>query len=233
MKKRTNRIIIGVLAVITLFMMTAVAVPYFFKDQLTLTNVQADTPSNWKELDIKKFDKIAVAGSWSVRISQGTEYSVKVQAPAELVAKSCSVENGELIINKYTGDITPTPRIEIIMPTLESIHVFGASEIRVSNFNGEKHPFALTVEGATSFRADNSTFANVDVECQGASSIVFRSCLITAAVVNVSGASNVEIERMDGGELSGSLNGVASLRYSGKVSGNKIKTTGLAAVKQN
>ena len=233
MRKRTNKIIIGVLAVITLFMMTAVALPYFFKDHLTLTNVQADTPSSWKELDVKKFDKITVAGSWSVRISQGTEYSVKVQAPAELVAKSCTLENGELIINKYDGDITPTPRIEITMPTLESIHVLGASEIHVSNFNAEKRPFALTVEGATSFRADNSTFANLDIACQGASSIVFRSCLITAAVVNVSGASNVELERMDGGELSGSLNGVASLRYSGNISANKIKTTGLAVVKQN
>ncbi|MFA6075491.1 MAG: DUF2807 domain-containing protein [Negativicutes bacterium] len=233
MKKRTTKILLGVLAAITLFVMIAVALPYFFKDHLTLTPVQLNAESDWQELQLNNFDKITVFGSWAVRIKQGNEYSVSVKAPAGLTDKSCTVQNGELIINKLADNLNSAPRIEITMPKLQNVHILGAAEVRVSDFKAPKQPFVLTVEGATSFRADRSTFENVKIACQGASSIEFRGCVINSADVNIAGASSVELDRMNGGELTGELNGVASLRYSGNIASNKIKTSGLAVVKQN
>lgn len=235
MKKKTTKIIVSILAGLTLLIMIAVAVPYFFRDSLVVTRANTETVSDAKTMsvNIKSFDKIAVSGSWEVQINQGKEYSVKVKAPEEYIAKSCSVKNGELIINKLADNLKQTPYIEITLPVLSSVHVIGASEIRLVDFNGAKQAFALVVEGATSFRAERATFDKVTIACQGASNIEFRNCIINQAEINVAGASNVELDRMNGGELTGALEGVAALHYSGNVSANKIKASGLAVVKQN
>jgi len=233
MKKHTTKILIGVLAVVVLIAMAVVATPYFFKDQFAVTAVPANSKSDWKELQLKNFSKITVAGSWAVQIHQGAGYSVKVLAPADMIDTSCMVQNGELVVNKLAENVNPTPRIEITMPKLQGIHILGAAQVLVSDFDAENQAFALTVEGATSFHGERLKYDNINITCLGASSIKFNGCKLNSAAVNVSGASSGELDRMTGGELPGELNGVASLRYSGKVSGNKIKTSGLAVVKQS
>ena len=232
MKKHTTKILIGGLAIVALIVMATVATPYFFKDQFAITSVPSTSKSDWKELQLKNFSKIMVSGSWEVQIRQGTVYSVKVLAPVAMIDTSCVVKNDELVINKLAANVNPTPRIEITMPNLQSIHILGAAQVLVGDFDAENKDFNLTVEGATSFHGERLKYDSVNITCLGASSIKFTGCSLNSAAVNVSGASNVELERMTGGELTGELNGVASLRYGGNISANKIKTSGLAVVKQ-
>ncbi len=120
-------------------------------------------------------------------------------------------------------------KASIGIPSLTSLENRGVLDILIRDFT-EKDLFILS-NGMADIRGDNNRIETLKLNIPGAGSTDFRDSEITNAEIQMSGVGSVQLN-MNGGFLKGTLSGMGSIEYSGTVSRNTIKTTGLGSVEK-
>ena len=181
-------------------------------------------------LEVQDFSSIDFIGAWNVKITQGSTYNVEVEGPRNLLGEIELQQTGKQLSvrNDYKGGFgTETFTIRMTIPELEGITIAGGADLSFDGFTGEE--LDVTLSGAGRIRAFNSEYKMLNVTCSGAGQLDFTDLIIRDANVNLSGAGEVLVN-MDGGELSGSISGMGSVKYEGRISNQSIRVSGLGEV---
>ncbi|MCF7927810.1 MAG: DUF2807 domain-containing protein [Spirochaetales bacterium] len=184
-----------------------------------------------------EFDSINIDGFWELEITRGDVSKVRIEAPENFIENlAVTATNGELSIEQeqklfYIGMGTKNRRLraEITLPVLRSLKITGGGDLHLSGMETEN--LKILLEGAGSFTAKNSRVENLTLDIRGAASVDMAGCPVTNALVDMEGAGSILLN-MEGGRLSGSIEGAGSLEYTGSVLEETINTSGFASVEQ-
>ncbi|HAK46277.1 MAG TPA: hypothetical protein DCO79_10230 [Spirochaeta sp.] len=190
-------------------------------------------PMITEEYDIDDFSDIRIVGGWDVLVIADDEFRVTVDYSEE-ARDEVEVEKrgGGLYLGmdmKNSGSLGDFhgASATIYMPDLDTVEVDGAVNLNVEDFKGGKLDFSL--DGAGQITGENCSFEMLEIESNGAVNVDFYDSETVSADVNIDGAGNVMLN-MNGGELSGSLSGLAHLEYTGTVSRMTVREDGIANV---
>lgn len=178
------------------------------------------------------FETVEIIGAWQVKLEAGEEYRVTVEAP-EKAMNNLSVEKKgdtlQLDFDRWTAFMEGAVEATVTMPTIRRIEAEGGSKITVTGFSGDD--FDLKIEGASNVKGIENSITNLTIEADGAVSIDFEQSLVTNAHIELAGAGSVDL-RMNGGRLTGSIEGLGNVTYYGDVEVENISTEGLSDVER-
>jgi hypothetical protein len=178
-----------------------------------------------KEFDFKGFTAVEARNAMKVEVRRGESFSVAVEADTEAlddVKVSLVDRTLKAKLEARWGHIgllfkgASSPRLIVTMPELRSIELAAASRGEISGFTGLE-TFQATLAGASSLSGD--------VACRrlklegGAASHFQLSGSAETAEIDLSAASNANLEKMTVGDARVKLGGAASLtvNMSGKL----------------
>ena len=162
------------------------------------------------------FTGVSVVGPFSVSIVLGP-YSIKVTVDSGLHRRLDVREEGQLLIVGFEpgSEIdSQTMDVEIVMPTLASISLAGATVATISGFSGST--LEVQLSGAATLEGQTVSYdllmANVDT-----TSVLLIEDVspLPAADVNVSAVSSATVNLIDNAVLTGTATGTSSLGYYG------------------
>ncbi len=182
-----------------------------------------------RNYDFDDFEVISIAGIWQVDIMQSEEYAVEVPKEMEN-SMTVSSQNGSLnllIDGRINLGSGMHIKAVILTPSLDTLKVRGAAKVTMSGLSAEW--LQIYTDGASQVEGFDNTVENLYLDCKGAVNIDFTSSITTNAEVHLAGATNVMLS-MNGGTLTGRMEGVGSVVYSGTVSEESIQTEGFANV---
>ncbi len=189
-------------------------------------------PQAAKTYDFSDFSEVSISGAWKVEIVQSSTYAVEVHAPENTMNMVSVAKNGgklAISLEKITNLGFTRMSATIHLPSLKSLEAYGGSKITFSGFNEET--LNIKIEGASDVEGEKNTIQNLFLKGAGASKVDLKESPVTNADVRVEGAGSVELN-MAGGDLTGSLSGAVSLKYSGSVKSQRVETAGAVSVKQ-
>ena len=162
------------------------------------------------------FTGVSVGGPFSVSIVPG-QYSISVTVDSGLHRRLDVREEGQLLIVEFEAGSniqSETMTVEIVMPTLESMSLAGATFATIFDFSGSF--LEVQLAGVATLEGQNVSYdllmANVD-----AVSVLLMEDVspIPAADVNVSAVSSATVNMMDSAVLTGSAIATSSISYYG------------------
>ena len=180
------------------------------------------------------FHGIEVAGRWQVKLTQGADWRVDLSYPEALEERVTVQVRGDRIElglesgSSWNETVLPVSA-DIVMPELEELEVRGAAELEVSGFQGRR--LEIDIAGAAQLEGRDGHYDELDLSVAGASDIDLIGIAVTAAEVDLAGASKVMLT-MDGGALSGSMAGAGTIEYHGAVSTESVRVAGAARVER-
>jgi hypothetical protein len=160
------------------------------------------------------FSRISLNGEADIDVQVGGEQSMSVRADDNLIGDvQTKVQDGTLDISQpdnvgFDPDIGINIRITI--PSLESIELSGAGDVRVTGVRGSS--FRTVVSGAGNVTAAGEV-DRVEVEVTGAGDVVLSELVAGDATVEISGAGDVQVYATE--SLSASVSGAGDIVYSG------------------
>ncbi len=89
----------------------------------------------------------------------------------------------------------------------------------------------MVCEGAANLVFEERTIGDLTLQTAGAANIDLGDSLVENAVLDMSGASQLLIN-MNGGSLTGRVEGVANVRYSGDVSSMDVDTDAIVRIRR-
>ena len=183
--------------------------------------------------ELSGFSEIDIEGNWNVTITRGDDWQVELSSSDnDLDAMEVSVRGERLSLGvadpgSFFGGSTGTFSADIVMPGLTELNAAGASQMRLTGFNGER--LSIDVAGANRVIGNDGRYDELDLSLAGAGDVALEGFVFTDAHVNLAGASSLRLT-MDGGELTGAVAGASAIRYSGTVSRQAIDVAGFSIV---
>jgi hypothetical protein len=164
--------------------------------------------------ELGPFSRISLNGEADVNVQVGAEQSVSLRADDNLIGDvQTRVQGGTLDISQPDNvDLDPDIgiNVKIAIPSLESIELSGAGDVRVTGVSGST--FRTVVSGAGNVTATGKV-DRVEVEVTGAGDVVLSELVAGDANVEISGAGDVHVYASD--SLSASVSGAGDIVYSG------------------
>ena len=183
---------------------------------------------------LRGFHRVEVAGKWQVNLTQGADWKVDLSYSEALQDRVKVHLAGDRLRLGFKSDV---PRNDaslpvtanIMMPELEEVEVRGAAMIELSGFQG-RH-LEMEIEGAARIEGRDGRYDELELSAAGASEIDLRGIAVTDADIDLAGASNVTLT-MDGGTLSGSMEGAGRVEYYGTLETQSVRVAGAARIEQ-
>jgi hypothetical protein len=180
--------------------------------------VEKSSPDNIQEnYSFEQFDSLYTQGSWNVTIEKGERYSVQIDIPRRAKEEvEVNLDTNTLILGLdswMTALTKGTMKAKIVTPELEKIEAEGGSKVTFSGFEGEK--LEMICKGAIQAVGDGNRYDELTIDADGAVTIDLKNSDVERARVELSGTGKVEIALLDGGSLSGSIEGLGKITYSG------------------
>ncbi len=167
---------------------------------------------------LEQFNSVYAKGSWNISIKKGGSYSVHMEIPRGAKEKvEVKLDSDTLILelDSWLTTLTAgTMKANISTPELKKIEVEGGSKIAFSGFEGEE--LELICEGAIQVVGDNNTYGELVIDTEGAVTIDLTNSTAEHARVELSGTGKAELALISGGTLTGSIEGVGKINYSGE-----------------
>lgn len=176
------------------------------------------TAQNKKGYPLKDFDKLDMSSAFQIEVTQGSTFSVSVDAERseDLDDLSVIIRNGTLIAKYRDGkggwkwnNNRKKVYFAIVMPTLKLVDFSGATKSKISGFN-DLEELILKFSGAANSEI-NVKADKVKLDCSGASSIKMNG---NASKMNfdVSGASNVNCYNFPARDVDADISGASSVK---------------------
>jgi hypothetical protein len=203
-----------------------------------------------KEFSLTDFQSVAVGNAFQTEITQAENFSVSITADDNLFDYIQVEKFGQQLKIRFDhthGFGHGTLKAKITMPTLEALHVSGASQVYLSGFKLSK-PIDIEVSGAStldgSLVADRvnmlasgasrinlkGTATELNLKADGASRTNLDDLIVDTASVHFSGASNGSIAAKN--KLDYDLSGASNLTYLGRPTISTSRTSGASSIHQ-
>ena len=173
-----------------------------------------------RHIEVERFAAIELGGGWDLQFTHASDYSAVLIGDRELV------DTAEV---STAGDEDRTVRIMITAPAIEALTLAGAVNGTIVGLDAAE----LTVlsDGATNLVFEDSTIGDLTLQTAGAANIDLGDSLVENGVLDMSGASQLVIN-MNGGSLTGRVEGVGNVRYSGDVSSVDVDTDAIVRIRR-
>lgn len=235
--KTSNKILVGVAAIILV-----IGLGLIIGIRVILHNAEGETgfiqskPSfsagDWieKEYEYRDFKQVEFSGGWKAALESGKEYRIVVRLPKELEdVLEVKKRGGTLLVgtDKIYDMEGKHFEVRITMPELEALEAIGGIDARLSGFSGS----TMFIEGSGGLNivAEDCRYDDLRFETSGGTNAELRDMPVRNAHIESTGALNMVLT-MEGGELSGRINGVCSLDYYGEVSNNTLSVSGVSSI---
>jgi hypothetical protein len=151
-----------------------------------------DSPVIEKEINLTGFARVYALDKFTVTITKGNNFSIKVKGPSNDVNDiDFKLTSGNTLDIQYRTYYRKRPAITIVitMPDLLSVVLAGAANATVNGFGGQNHVMRTILSGASKCIV-NGTGINAQVEASGASVLTINGA--TASLYgSISGASKL------------------------------------------
>lgn len=235
--KKSQIAVLGALAFIALVMLVMMGLGRIAVGKAVdfNTNSRSDGQSSSgnsisETLDLDDFDSVLVEGAWKVRIYQSDSFGVDLNYPSDLEAQIlASVKGSQLVLgtqNWRTGNGDDLIAY-IYMPSLSELQIDGAADASFQGFS--ENQMSVLLDGAAQIKGYDSEVRDLNVRLQGLGQIDLEGIKAVNAQVNLDGAGEIILD-MNGGDLSGSLEGLGQISYSGSVAREDVEVDGLGKV---
>lgn len=200
---------------------------------------------------VSDYDKIAVAGSFNVKLLKGKEGAITVKADENLMEYIITeVKNGDLKIRTKKGYSINTRKTIVITVPFETINavslagsgdVFSADVIETSdlklslagsgslNLNVSTQNLSSSIAGSGNIRL-NGNSNEFTCSVAGSGNLDGYELKTRIATVKIAGSGNVEINAIN--EINAKTAGSGNIYYSGNPSVEKITTAGSGSIKK-
>lgn len=184
-----------------------------------------------KSYDLENFSVIAVEGLWEISIRAGDEYSVDVNMPDSWESGEVFISGEKIVFGGPVNErsVEESATASVTMPILKGIDVAGAASVTFDGFDSEN--LDIRIEGAAQIRALDSSAEDVSVEVAGVGQVDLTDLLTVNARVILEGAGEVKLN-LDGGVLSGRIDGVGRVAYTGSVEDTDVSIDGMGRVRR-
>ena len=195
------------------------------------------------------FDALAVESAYDVTARSGKEYAVEVTADDNVMEYVSVQQNGSQLKLGLSQPLRlqgVTLRAEITVPTLRSVDVGGASQVRINGIECSELELDLSgasqIQGqlfASDLHVDLSGASKVQlsgqcdhlaVDASGASSANLEELVSESSSIDASGASQVHIHTR--GELIADVSGASKLTHNQEAEIGRVETSGASSMSQ-
>jgi hypothetical protein len=165
-----------------------------------------------EEFDLSGFDRVEVSNAFDVQIRQGDDFSVTARVDDSVVEYLEIVQQGDTLRiglkpHTYTMVNVETLEAEVTMPELRGLEVSGAGIVSLAGFQSSE-AFYADVSGASSLHGDLRT-GGVRFDVSGSSDAQLSGSG-EDLVMNVSGASSVDLAEFPVGDADIQVSGASS-----------------------
>ena len=182
-----------------------------------------------RQIETERFTAILLTGGWELHLTHAAEYSVVLIGDQDLVdAVEVSSAGDALSIYFRDVDEDRTARIMVTAPAIETLSLAGVVNGTVVGLDAAE--LTVSLDGATHLVFEDSTIGDLTLQTAGAANIDLEESLVENAVLSLAGANQLRIT-MDGGSLTGRVEGVGNVRYSGETSSVNVDTDGIVRVR--
>ena len=184
-----------------------------------------------RHIDVERFAALELRGGWDLQVTHASEYSAVLSGDRALVdTAEVSTAGDRLSIHlREDDDEDRTVRITITAPAIDALSLAGAVKGTVAGLNAAE--LTVLAEGATNLIFEDSTIGDLTLQTAGAANIDLEESLVGNAVLSLAGANQLRIT-MNGGSLTGRVEGVGNVRYSGETSSVNVDTDGIVRVRR-
>lgn len=198
-------------------------------------SVEATGIVETKEFDLKNFSELYFENMWDVEIIEGDGYGIAVEADQALFDEMTVRKDGRTVRFSYDryvrglSDSNDVVKVKLIMPDLEKIVFSGMGNIELKNFDLDN--LVINNSGASNIEAENVSIEKLRLVVNGAANAQLDNIEVENCDLDISGAANIRLT-MTGGRLTGQVSGAASVVYSGSVSEENVKVSGIGSLER-
>ena len=225
--KTSNKILSGAFAGI---LVICIAILIVIK--LSLSDPRSDNSTSLKksnmglkEIKISDFNGVVLKGNWEARIVREDKESIRVKGPEDLLGALFVNQYGnflELRMSKQSNDKRKL-RLEMTVPVIQTLRTKGVANVSISGFNLED--FVIEAEGVSSIHGEKGRAEKLNFRGKGVSNLNLEDFPTRNTDLTCEGVVKIELT-MAGGDLSGSIKGVGSVRYKGATNQESIHVKG-------
>lgn len=181
-----------------------------------------------RTLPLEGFSEISLKGVWKVNLFQGDSFIVNISAPESAMNEIKAEKNGnELVLDSGTkpkgsgGNRRITA--EITLPAVSRIDMEGVTSINLSDMQIES--ILIRSEGVANISGDKGMIRDLEFYGNGVTRMDLSAVPVTNASLKCPGVYTIKL-LMNGGRLSGSLDGVGTFKYVGIAGVNELRVNG-------
>ena len=226
--KTSNKILLGlgVAPFILIFIMLLSLKNVLDKEPVV---VQDADRSNYhtEKYDLGSFEEINAEGVWEIVLSGGDNFKIELDTPPDsLKYTSVTKQNNKLFLfsDSKHFNLFKKPRLNITLPSISVLDLKqGSYNVDISNLKLSR--LNINIVGMANIKGTDSSVEELYINGNGIVSTDLAMMPVTNAYFNFNGLYRIMIN-MNGGEITGLLNGPGKLTVEGEISKNTVKTDG-------
>lgn len=166
-----------------------------------------------QERQLEAFDRIELDGSGDVFITVGEQHKVTVSADLEQLDKvtTANVGRHRLLIDTEEYDSDIDIRVDITVPELEMLAVFGSGDVEIKNLEGAF--FDLYLEGSGDVNIEGMV-SEIEIAVEGSGDVDASDLKANNAYVEINGSGDVRVYARE--TLYTRLNGSGDIQVYGR-----------------
>jgi len=183
-----------------------------------------------QEYDLEDFSRLQVIGGWNLTIQSGDTYRVSITFPEELQNHVKIGKNGEVLTLETTGLIDFRGahfKAVVQMPDLEELRSEGGLTAGLHGFTGET--LSIAGGGGVQIKAEACRYEKLSLKLSGGIQGDFRDFSAENIHINGNGAVDLDL-KMNGGALTGEVNGAANIKVKGRLAQNSLQVHGVSNI---
>jgi len=183
-----------------------------------------------QEYDLEDFSRLQVIGGWNLTLQSGTTYRVSITFPEELQKHVNIGKNGEVLTLETTGLIDFRGahfKAMVQMPDLEELRSEGGLTAGLHGFTGDT--LSIAGGGGVQIKAEACRYEKLSLKISGGIQGDFRDLSAEDIHINGNGAVDLDL-KMNGGALTGEVNGAANIKVKGRLAQNSLQVHGVSNI---
>lgn len=229
--KTKNKILLFTLIIpFIIVVMVILSIQKSFKEQTDSPTLYSEGIDSFtKSFDFTNYENISAEGFWKINIIHGDHFEIELMAPENMLSEITVEKTGQTLVllskkNTFSlFSLNKRPRINITLPLISELDIEGVADILISDFNNAKA--SISMNGVMNVTGENCNFDQFSLSGTGVLNVSMSDVPITNAHFKYNGIYNINI-LMNGGELTGKLDGMGKIITSGEIAENSIKVNG-------
>ena len=183
-----------------------------------------------QEYDLENFSRLQVIGGWNLTLQSGNTYRVSITFPEELQKHVNIGKNGEVLSLETTGLIDFRGahfKAVVQMPDLKELRSEGGLSAVIRGFTGKT--LTIASGGGVQIKAEACRYEKLSLKISGGIQGDFRDLSAEDIHINGNGAVDLDL-KMNGGALTGEVNGAANIKVKGRLAQNSLQVHGVSNI---